>query len=210
MQDEKKIIQEILAGDKQKYELLVREHNRLLFRTLRGLFANEADVQDLMQETYIIGYQKLAQFKMESKLSTWLVRIALNLSYRKLASLKKETYLSDLSEFSFNKIEAIMEQSADQTHSENDRTLLIKTLEKLIDELGNDSKVVFILREVEGLSIKEISESLGISSENVKVRLHRAKKSLKGALLKDQQLKSIFEFGNWHCDNIVLNVLKKI
>lgn len=210
MQDEKKIIQEILAGNKQKYELLIRAHNPLLFRTLRGLFANEADVQDLMQETYIIGYQKLAQFKMESKFSTWLVRIALNLSYRKLAALKKETSLSDLSEFSFNKIEAIMEQNADQTHSENDHLLLVKTLEKLIDELGNDSKVVFILREVEGLSIKEISESLGISNENVKVRLHRAKKSLKVALLKDQQLKSIFEFGNLQCDKLVFNVLKYI
>jgi RNA polymerase sigma-70 factor (ECF subfamily) len=85
-----------------------------------------------------------------------------------------------------------------------------QVLEQAIDSLPDKYRVIYILKEVEGLSNEEVAESLGLSDSNIKVRLHRAKTLLKDSLLKLSVTREVFEFGNSRCDAIVSFVMKKI
>lgn len=208
--DESVVINEILKGDRRKFELLIRANNQLLYRTLRGLFVDQSTIQDLMQETYIVAFEKLSSFKQDSKFSTWIIRIALNLSYRRLNNVNKTSSDLGIENLSIEHIEKVTHHDRSMQLEEENQELLKKTLERVIDQLSPENKIVFILKEIEGLSIREISESIGISESNVKVRIHRAKLNLKKALLREKQLKSVFEFGNNHCDLIVTNVFGRI
>jgi len=208
---ETEIIKRILSGEKELYEILVRRNNQKLYRIIRSYLKDDAEIEDIMQDSYVKAFTKLYQFKLESSFSTWLIRIGINES---LARLKEKGKLYHLNEQSDNlKSNTILEIPDNRQLNPQDKMVRNETkqiLENAIDSLGIKYKTVYVMKEVEEMSLKEIAIALDLTIANVKVRLHRSKEMLKEKLYEVANEKSIFEFGFSRCDRITENVMKRI
>ncbi len=208
---EAEVIRRILGGEKELFEILVRRNNQKLYRAIRGYLKDEAEIEDVMQNSYIKGYTKLYQFKLESSFATWLIRIGIN---EALARLKEKGKLYHLNEQvdGFNDNTILEMPDSQQLNPQNRmiRNEAKQLLEDAIDRLDLKYRSVYILREVEGMSHSEIAIALDLTIANVKVRLHRAKAMLKEKLYEISKDNTVFEFGFGRCDRITENVMNLI
>lgn len=199
---EQELVKRILAGEKELYEILMRRNNQVLYRIIRGYLNSDADTQDVMQETYIRAYEKLYQYKFEAKFSTWLIRIGINMTLAKLETVSKMpvTFSENIKpiEASNNPEKKLMQKEA------------ARILETAINHLPPNYRVVYILREVEGMAMREISETLNISEANAKVRVYRAKALLKDSILKMANMEMLYPFASTRCDRLVDEVMSQI
>ena len=203
------VVKRVLSGEKELYEILIKRNNQKLYRAVRSYIKDETEIEDIMQDSYLKAYEKLHQFKHGSTYSTWLIRIGINESLARLKEKGKIFQISNNSQF--NESNTILEMP--DNNQANPETKIIhkeskQLLEDTIDSLEVKYKAVYILKEVEEMSINEISECLGISVSNVKVRLHRAKHMLKEKLYELSGNTPIFEFGFSRCDRVTENVMK--
>jgi RNA polymerase sigma-70 factor (ECF subfamily) len=205
------IVARVRSGDTALYEILVRRHNQRLYRTIRAILREDRDVEDVMQQAYLDAYTHLHQFKGDAQFSTWLTRIAVNRAIRNGKGSRRhlERITSDADHDLA--LERVTSTDLDPEHSMYGHEL--KTvLESLLDELPEPFRIVFVLREVEGLSTAETAASLSINEETVKTRLHRARRLLRDQL--DRQLgpaaASIYPFHLTRCDRVVAGVMGKI
>ena len=209
--DESEVIKRILSGQKEFYEILVRRNNQKLYRVIRSYIKDEDDIEDIMQDSYVKAYTKLDQFNLESTFSTWLVRIAIN---EALARLKEKGKLYSLSnqsdDLKGNIIFEIPDNKELNPHDKMIQNEAKELLENAIDQLDTKYKTVYVMREVEEMSIKEIAVALDLTEVNVKVRLHRSKEMLKEILFEVTNDQKVFEFGFSRCDRITENVMKRI
>lgn len=205
------VIYRIHSGEKELYEILLRRNNQKLYRVIRSYINNMAEIEDIMQNTYLKAYEKLYQFKHNSQFSTWLIRIGIN---ETLARLKtKGKYLTlHTSETSFSEDVVFEIPDTEQLNPEKEmiRHEAKQILEKTIDLLDTKYRTVYVLREIEGMSISEISDCLGLTISNVKVRLHRSKEMIRKELYELSLDTDIFEFGFSKCDNLVNKVMRQI
>lgn len=208
---ESEVIKRILSGEKELYEILVKRNNQKLYRIIRSYIKDDSEIEDIMQDSYVKAFTKLYQFKLESSFSTWLIRIGINES---LARLKEKGKLYHLNEQSDNlRSNTILEIPDNRQLNPQDKMVLNETkqiLENAIDSLDIKYKTVYVMKEVEEMSLKEIAIALDMSIANVKVRLHRSKEMLKEKLYEVANDKNIFEFGFSRCDRITENVMKRI
>jgi RNA polymerase sigma-70 factor (ECF subfamily) len=193
------IIRRIVAGEKELFELIVRRYNQRLYRTGMAVLGNDSEVEDMMQNAYINAYEHLAGFEQRSQFATWLTRIMLNLCF---AQKRKRQILSST------------DQASNCIHMTTPENLLVnkelsKVLEQAIERLPEKYRLVFVLREIEQLSVRETSELLQIHEPNVKVRLNRARTMLKSDLSGYMQT-NIYNFHLTRCDSMVLYVLSHI
>jgi len=205
------VVKRILSGEKELYEILLRRNNQTLYRVIRSYLKEPEEVEDVMQNTYLKAYEKLFQFKHTAKFSTWLIRIGIN---EALARLKSKGKFFKLHASHNDAIHDNLLEIPD-SHQINPEKKVIQQeakqmLETAIDKLDIKYKNVYILREIEGMSIAEVSDCLKLSSSNVKVRLHRAKAKIKENLYESTSKKELFEFGLSKCDNLVEKVMKAI
>ncbi len=203
------VVQRVLEGERELFEILLRRYNQRLFRVVRSYVKSEDDVRDIMQDAYVKAFLKLDQFKNEAAFSTWLMRIAIN---EALQHIRKHKRLMD----NYGNQESIesIHQLAD-TNQMNPEKQTIKTetrmlVERAVDQLPEKYRIVFVLHQTEGLSNPEIAACLSLSDSNVKVRLHRAKTLLKEELFRTTHDASIFEFGSYKCDALVEEVMCRI
>ncbi|MEM0518233.1 MULTISPECIES: RNA polymerase sigma factor [Aequorivita] len=203
------VVQRVLEGEKELFEILMRRYNQRLFRVVRSYIYSEDDVQDILQDAYVKAFTKLYQFNNQSSFSTWLTRIAINEALQIIRKKKRQMT-------NYGKTESLENVfHLPDTNTMNPEKQAIKTetkilVEKAVDALPEKYRVVFILHQIEGLSNPEIAACLKLSDSNVKVRLHRAKNLLKEELFKTTHDPSVFEFGNHKCDVLVANVMKRI
>src|SRR5690606_440955 len=193
------VISNVLSGDREYYEVLVRRYNAMLYKTARGILSEEEDIEDVMQEAYVRGYEKLSQFKGEARFSTWLTRILINCALQQLAKTKGRVvmHVDDLRD---DDVEALNELPNETLSDPEEIQLnLRQALEAAIQQLPVKYRTVFIMREVEKLSVADTAYALYISEENVKVRLHRAKKLLKEILQTETETLDIFTFFDDRC-----------
>ena len=209
--EESEIIKRILSGEKEFYEILVRRNNQKIYRVIRSYIKDEDDIEDIMQDSYVKAYTKLDQFKLESTFSTWLIRIAIN---EALARLKEKAKLYSIDKQSDdrkgNMILEIPDNKELNPHDKMIRNEAKELLKNAIDQLDTKYKTVYIMKEVEEMSIKEIATALDLTEVNVKVRLHRSKEMLKEILFEVTSDQKVFEFGFSRCDRITENVMKRI
>jgi RNA polymerase sigma factor (sigma-70 family) len=202
------IIDKILAGEKQLYELLIRRNNPFLYRIGRSYNYNHQDTEDLMQETYIKAFFNLAKFEGRSSFKTWICRIMLNNCYHKKQSgvYKHE---SSTEEITIEKIFPMLHH-----HSNTENSVLTKELgsilERALERIPENYRLVFTLRELNGLSTNETSELLNLSETNVKVRLNRAKSMLRSFIESRYSPADIYEFNLAYCDSMVERVMARI
>lgn len=206
------LIKRILAGEKELFEILLRRYNQMLYRVIRGYLNNDDDIMDAMQETYLKSFEKLSQYNGGAAFSTWLIRIGIN---EALGFLRKEKRIQSHFVSNSDNTNTLILQFADPNNMNPERKTMEHEsrylVEQAIDQLPEKYKLIYILKEVEGLDHNAIAECLDLSVSNVKVRLHRAKEMLKNTLLQfSSNNNKVFEFGNKRCDKIVEYVMSHI
>ena len=202
------IIHKVIGGEVELYEILIRRYNSFLYRIGRVYRYNHQDTEDLMQETYISAYCSLAKFENRSSFKTWFTRIMLNHCYQRKQKLsfKNEIITDDLQLAKSN----VMLHPSMNSEKITANKELGRVLENAIHIIPEDYRLVFTLRELNGLSVAETAESLDISESNVKVRLNRAKTMLRAEIEKMYSPQEIFEFNLVYCDGMVKRVMEKI
>jgi len=205
------IIKRIISGEKELFEILLRRNNQKLYRVIRSSIKDSAEIEDIMQNTHLKAYEKLYQFKNASTYSTWLIRIGINETLARLREKGKVYNLNDQSQnFESNTILEMPDKNQLNPEKRIIQMEAKQLLENTIDGLDTKYKTVYVLREIEEMSIKDISDCLNISISNVKVRIHRAKSILKEKLLDLAKNKDVFEFGFSRCDRVTENVMRLI
>jgi RNA polymerase sigma factor (sigma-70 family) len=201
------IISRILSGENALYEIIIRRYNSYLFKVGRSYGLNHHDTEDQMQETYLNAFLNLSKFENRSSLKTWLVKIMVNQCYQKK---QKFSYKNEMA------TDDILPENSTPMFSKPDTGIKIinrelgQVLERVLHELPEEYRMVFSLRELNGMSTQETAEALNITESNVKVRLNRAKSMLRTEIEKTYTPEDIFEFNLIYCDRIVENVMKMI
>jgi RNA polymerase sigma-70 factor (ECF subfamily) len=205
------VVRRVLSGEKELFEILLRRYNQTLYRVIRGYLRDEADVEDAMQDTYLKAYDKLEQFQGKAAFSTWLIRIGINEALLRLRKLRRvRSLVSQEADVDAKTITQLPDTRQMNPEKQAIQVETRQLLEKAIDHLPEKLRVIYILKEVEGLKNDEIARCLDISEPNVKVRLHRARTMLKETLYRISSSNEIFEFGNSRCDGLVARVMHAI
>jgi RNA polymerase sigma-70 factor (ECF subfamily) len=200
-----------MAGNDAAFALIMRRHNRLLFRSVRSILKNDDDTQDAVQEAYLRAWRALASFRADAKLSTWLVRIAVNEALGRLRSTSAQVLpLHAALDADGEILEATMPANPDEEpESSAMRSQIRQQIEARIDTLPDQFRTVFMLRGVEELSVEEVSAALDIPEATVRTRFFRARGMLREGLSRDidMALADAFSFAGPRCDKIVAGVL---
>ena len=202
-------------GDHGAFELIMRRHNRRLFRLARSYVRNTADAEDVLQAAYVRAYAHLGDLADGGRLAAWLARIVTNEALGRLRTAARVISLEDhLLHRRVAGHDNSDELASDEPNPERlaASSELRRLLEAAVDALPDDFRTVFVLREVEGLSTAEAAACLAIRPETVKTRLHRGRRLLQEAL--GQQLlaysSSLFDFDGARCDRLVMRVFEQL
>jgi RNA polymerase sigma-70 factor (ECF subfamily) len=200
------LVERIRAGDTAAMEALMRRHNRILYRTARAILKDDAEAEEAVQDAYLKAFGALAGFRAESKLSTWLVRIAANEALMRRRRRSRSAEVIPL-----NGMEEPMDH-AEGPEQAAGRGELRRVLEARIDRLPDDYRAVFVLRALEELSVEDTASALDIPEATVRTRFFRARALLRDSLAReiDLTLENAFAFDGERCDRMVANVLQRI
>lgn len=210
------ILQRIFSGDRDAFELLMRRYNRPLYRTARGILKDDAEAEDVLQDAYLLAFNNLAKFRGEASLSTWLTRIVVN---EAIARARKTVRRAEIIQLGSEPpednatAEASMNQSTPaQPEQMVQRAEVRRLIEKKIDGLPEAFRIVFIMRELEEMTVEETAACLDIPEATVRTRHFRAKGLLREALSSeiDFALQDAFSFDGARCDRIVSGVLGRV
>lgn len=204
------VIERIQSGEKEWYELIMRRYNPKLFRTGIAILKDEYETEEAMQETYVKAYENLNRFEHRSSFSTWLIRIMINESLARLRQ-KSRVLLFEQDEQG----EEIWRTSLKKTEEKTPEQIMMNNelrtvLETAILGLPEKYRLVYMLREVEKISVQETGAALSISESNVKVRLNRARNLLRQHISQLYSETEVFSFHLTRCDRIVEAVLNRI
>ena len=208
------LVARALARDEAAVRAILKANNRRLYRLVRGILRNDADAEDVVQETYVRAFTHLTEFRGASSLATWLSRIAINEALGRLRRARPRVELDALPQ-SAHEAEIIPFPhtfAADDPEKSMARREIHHVIEDAIDELPGAFRLIFIARVVEGMSIGETAAAFQIKPETVKTRLHRAR-----AMLRDNVEKKIgpvvmeaFPFAGRRCDCLTEAVVKRL
>ena len=182
--DEKELIERASRGEKQALAEIVERNEQLVYNTALKLLANPEEAECVLQETFLKVFQALPEFKGESSLSTWIYRIATNFALMRLRNRKKDFARLEGQEEHVNK--ATLENFNRYVGTNPLRSVmndeLRAAMEKAIEDLPPKFRSVFVLKDIEGHSLKEIAEMTNLSLAAVKSNLHRARLFLRNRL----------------------------
>jgi len=203
-------------GDPAAFRILIRRHDRYLYRIARSVLLDDHEAEDVVQETYVLAFTRLVDFRGDASLSTWLTRIAFNEALQRRRRRRRTVDLD------------VIDTARDRANMQTGRSPMIAPdqdperataqhqirilLERAIDDLPEAFRTVFVMRDVEEASTEETAFVLGIRQQTVKTRLHRARRMLRDAL-GDQigiALKDAFPFERTRCDRLVERVLGQL
>ena len=203
-------------GDDQAFEVVMRRHNRLLYRTARAILRDDFEAEDCVQEAYLEGFRSIAKFRGESKLSTWLTRIVVNQALGKMRKRKTERSKVSLENILdlHGHLEGVSQSMAEpeQPDASAVREEMRGLLERKIDRLPAAFRAVFSLRALEEMSTEETAACLSIPPATVRSRYFRARSLLRESLEADLDLavEHVFNFDGARCDRIVETVLNRL
>ncbi|MFN2215381.1 MAG: RNA polymerase sigma factor [Anaerolineales bacterium] len=175
---------DVQAGSRAEFAKLINAHSDQVFRLALKILGNEQDAEDVLQNTFLKAFQKIGTFEGRSNVSTWLYRIATNEALMIIRKQKPEVNIAELSNEDNEEIESPI-QFIDWCCLPENELLSEETrvaMDNAINELSDALRIVFILRDIEGLSIQETSQVLNLSETAVKTRLLRARLKLREQL----------------------------
>jgi RNA polymerase sigma-70 factor (ECF subfamily) len=208
---DEQVVKRVLAGESALYELLMRRYNQRLYRVARAILHDNTEAEDVMQDAYVRAYQHLADFEGRARFSTWLTRIAVHEALARCRRRSRYQSLDDSEESKGGIMESLASAGRDPEETAYAGELG-EVLERAILKLPEEHRLVFMLRQVEGMSTDETAESLSLTPENVKVRLHRARAALRKELYSRVGATTArsFQFHASRCDRVVNNVLRAL
>ncbi len=212
--DDAVLARRIAGGEIDLFETIMRRHNTRLFRAARAILRNDAEAEDAVQEAYIQAYRRLGDFRGDAHLSTWLTRIVINQALGRLRQSKRDRVVVPFDARGAEgqaPPEPPDEQAEPASHVVLRRELR-DLIERRLDELPVAFRTVFVLREVQELSVEETAECLAIPPATVRTRLFRARALLRAALARDLESAAVdvFGFAGERCDRIVATVMARI
>jgi RNA polymerase sigma factor (sigma-70 family) len=204
------------SGNVVAFETIVRRNNRLLFRTARGVVPDDAEAQDVVQETYLRAFTNLHSYRGDASLATWLARIAINVA---VSSQRKKGRLVELRETSSSADQHSVEPPMPQYIPDDEgpdamaeRTEVRALLQSSIEQLPIIYRSVFMLRAVEDVSVEEAAFCLGVSEDVVKTRFLRARAMLRETLSRrvESCAQDTFAFAGSRCDAVFAHVMAEL
>jgi RNA polymerase sigma-70 factor (ECF subfamily) len=178
------MIAAVLAGEIQLYHDLIRPYERSVYVMALSYMKNEADAEDVAQEAFVRAFRKLSSFRAESKFSTWLISITINEARTRLRrqALVRMEPLDQLPDEDKGISPALLRDWREIPSEAVERDEVRVLIQRAVEQLPEIYRQVFLLRDVEELTISETAEALNISIPSVKVRLHRARMMLQKQL----------------------------
>jgi RNA polymerase sigma-70 factor (ECF subfamily) len=211
--DDAELVRRALARDVEAFRVIMQRNNQRLYRIARSVLRNSVDAEDAVQDGYVAAFCHLASYRGESPLGAWLSRIVMN---EALGRLRRKPAASD-----FAPLEAVPEAEIIQFPSsapldDPERTMaqrqILQLVENATDALPEVYRMVFVIRIIEGMSVEETADLLGIKPETVKTRLHRARRLLREHL--DKQIGPVlldaFPFAGRRCERLTTAVLNQL
>lgn len=182
--DDTELVTRLKAGDQTAYALLVEEHANRVYRLALRMLGNEADAEDVLQETFLSAFKSIDSFQERSSVGTWLYRIATNAALMRLRR-KEPVQVSVDEPVENDEGDLVPRQFFDFCCLPEDTLLREEAQEEMmraVEELSPALRSVFVLRDIEGLSTEETAEALALSISAVKSRLMRARLKLRERL----------------------------
>jgi RNA polymerase sigma-70 factor (ECF subfamily) len=208
-----RLVQMARECDRAAFEALMRRHNRRLFRVARAILRDQDAAEDAVQETYLRAFTKLDSYRPSGRFGAWLTRVALNEALMIRRRERTGTVsIDDVGEAALSTPDpssVSATPSAEQFVEAVHARILI---EHAIDALPENFRMVFVLRVVEGLDVRETAECLDLNATTVRTRLFRAQRQLRVDLTQrlHTETAEIFDFGAARCDRIVEFVLARL
>ncbi|WFP61426.1 RNA polymerase sigma factor [Mesorhizobium sp. WSM4904] len=208
------LVRRALAREAGAFRAIIKTHNQRLYRIARGVVRNDAEAEDIVQEAYMRAFAGLDTFRGDASLSTWLSRIVINEALGRLRKRKHVVVMPENPEAQI--IRFPLNQGGLNPSDDPERTMaqrqILGLVERATDSLPDVYRSVFVARVIEGLSIEETAEVLGIRPETVKTRLHRARSLVRKAL--DDEIGPVlldaFPFAGRRCDRLTAAVMKRL
>lgn len=199
--------------DLAAFEALMRQHNARLFRVARAILKNDSEAEEVVQDAYVAAFRNISQFRGDSQISTWLTRIAINGALMRLRHTRRDRVVVpfDTGDRESAPLD-IADEKAESPPVATLRAEIRAILERRIDELPVVFRTVFVMREVEEMSVEDTAACLSIPAATVRTRLFRARALLRRSLARDldDATVEVFGFAGHRCDRIVDAVLKEI
>jgi len=222
--DDVELARRIAQGDTSAFEPVMRRHNQMLYRLARSILKDDAEAEDAVQEAYLSAFRHFATFRGDSALSTWLARIVVNESYARLRKRKRSATVvaldsrwPDMRAGDGGFIGGEMANDRPDESTESPETAAMRAelrdlLERRIDGLPDQFRAVFMLRDVQDLSVEETAACLDIPVATVRSRAFRARALLRESLSRDIDTATVnaFGFAGERCDRIVAGVLGRL
>jgi RNA polymerase sigma-70 factor, ECF subfamily len=212
--DDAELAGQALARNAGAFRTIMQKHNRRLYRIAWGILRNNTEAEDAVQDAYVSAFTQLASYRGESTLATLLSRIVMN---EALGRLRRRRTIVDLNALDSVRSEAEIIQFPQSTPSDDpERTMaqrqILQLVEQATDNLPEVFRLVFVTRVIEGMSVEETSELLGIKPETVKTRLHRARQLVRDQLDKQigPVLMDAFPFAGRRCERMTEAVMARL
>ena len=210
------LVRRSAAHDHDAFRVLMKRHNQMLYRAARSVLKDEAEAEDAVQEAYLQAYRAMGDFRGDAKVSTWLVRIAVNEAITRLHKQARRAEVIRLDGDDLHDQHSSEDSMNDSPPELPERAALRaetrKLLEAKIDQLPDAFRTVFVLRAVEEMTVEETAAVLGIPDATVRTRFFRAKGMLRESLSRDIDLAhgEAFSFAGERCDRIIANVMARL
>src|SRR5437016_3589952 len=177
--DDRELVRRAQREDKEAFEELVRRHQHRVFAVAGGIVRRREDVEDVAQQVFVKAYFSLKRFDQRAAFSTWLYKVTVNECWDLLRKRKARPliYESDFSEEQSRQYTAT-DREASRAPDTSDRMAMRERLENMLGQLDKRDRAMLVLKEVEGFSVEEIAESMGLNANTVKVRLFRARRRI--------------------------------
>jgi len=213
-EDDRTLMDGVIRRDPAAFERLMRTHNSRLFRVARAILRSDSDAEDALQDAYLDAFRHAASFRADSSLATWLTRIVINQSLMRRRRQNSDPVVvrfGDGSETSAE-IPTMADRTSEAPSATAFRQEVRRLLERRLDELPVAFRTVFVMRDVNEMSVEETAAALEIPSSTVRTRLFRARALLREALARDidSVTLDVFGFAGTRCDRTVAGVLARL
>lgn len=211
--DDLDLARRAMAREAEAFRAIIRRHNQKLYRLARSIVRNDSEAEDIVQETYVTAFAHLESFRGEASLATWLSRIAINEALGRLRKRRRQRALiSDEPAGDAHIIPFPLNAVSDDPERTMAQRQILTLVEQATDALPDVYRTVFVARVIEGLSLEETADLLGIKPQTVKTRLHRARMLVRRRL--DEQIGPLmldaFPFAGRRCERLTAAVMKRL
>ncbi|WP_095086176.1 RNA polymerase sigma factor [Mesorhizobium sophorae] len=203
------LVRRALAREGDAFRTIIKMHNQRLYRIARGVVRNDSEAEDIVQEAYVRAFAHLDAFRGDASLATWLSRIVINEALGRLRKRRRTVAMPENPQAEIIRFPLNPSDDPERTMAQRQ---ILQLVERATDSLPDVYRTVFVARVIEGLSIEETADLLGVRPQTVKTRLHRARTLVRKAL--DDQIGPVlldaFPFAGRRCERLTSAVMRRL